>query len=77
MLTVADDGPGFPQDDPSRAFERFASARDGETATETSRHYGLGLALVAEVTARHGGKVRASNAGGGAVVTVTLPIAES
>ncbi|MGN6428193.1 HAMP domain-containing sensor histidine kinase [uncultured Leifsonia sp.] len=80
-LVVADDGPGFPQDDPDTAFERFASARSDEaqTAPSASRHYGLGLALVAEVAARHGGAVHAENVGpdGGASVTVELPIADS
>lgn len=78
-LVVADDGPGFPQSDPDRAFERFASARASEAPTAASRHYGLGLALVAEVTARHGGRVYAANTGpgGGGSVTVELPIADS
>jgi signal transduction histidine kinase len=78
-LVVADDGPGFPQSDPDRAFERFASARAAEAPTASSRHYGLGLALVAEVSARHGGSVHAANTGpgGGGSVTVELPIADS
>lgn len=76
-LRVSDDGPGFPEADNGRAFERFASARPAEPAPGDSRHYGLGLALVAEVTARHGGSVTAVNDGParGAAVTVRLPIA--
>lgn len=79
VLTVEDDGAGFPQEDPDRAFERFGSTRADEAPVAGSRHYGLGLALVAEVTARHGGSVKAANTGpgGGAAVTVTLPMADS
>jgi two-component system OmpR family sensor kinase len=97
VLRVRDDGPGFPAETATRAFDRFASARAGaeqagaeSTGTESagtesagteppaaSRHYGLGLALVAEVATRHGGSVAAGNTGpgGGASVEVRLPIA--
>lgn len=74
VLTVEDDGPGFAVGVEDRAFDRFASARDAQTAEPHGRHYGLGLALVAEVVTRHRGAVDASNrAEGGAVVTVRLP----
>ncbi|RDV45888.1 sensor histidine kinase [Leifsonia sp. ku-ls] len=74
VLTVADDGPGFSAGVEERAFERFASARDAQTAEPHGRHYGLGLALVAEVVSRHHGTVDASTRPeGGAVVTVRLP----
>ncbi|MEN0084881.1 MAG: HAMP domain-containing sensor histidine kinase [Leifsonia sp.] len=74
LLTVQDDGPGFSEGVEDRAFDRFASARDAQTAEPRGRHYGLGLALVAEVVSRHHGTVDASNRpDGGAVVTVRLP----
>lgn len=74
VLTVTDDGPGFSAGVEDRAFERFASARDAQTAEPHGRHYGLGLALVAEVVSRHHGTVDASTRPeGGAVVTVRLP----
>ncbi|MFE4952132.1 sensor histidine kinase [Leifsonia sp. NPDC056665] len=74
VLTVSDDGPGFGDDLRGSAFDRFASARaEGGTAGR-ERHYGLGLALVAEVVDRHGGRVTAADRPtGGAEVTVTLP----
>ena len=73
-LVVRDDGPGFADGVESRAFDRFATAREPEPGDDRPRHYGLGLALVAEVVSRHGGSVRASNGpDGGAVVTVRLP----
>lgn len=73
-LTVSDDGPGFSEESQHHAFERFASTRGATSGTSPGRHYGLGLALVAEVVARHGGSVRASNdpRTGGAVVFLQI-----
>lgn len=74
ILTVEDDGPGFSAGVEDRAFERFATARDAQPGDDRGRHYGLGLALVAEVVNRHRGTVQAANGDtGGAVVTVRLP----
>lgn len=74
ILTVEDDGPGFSSGVEDRAFERFATARDAQAGADRARHYGLGLALVAEVVSRHHGTVGAANRdAGGAIVTVRLP----
>ncbi|MEY9851811.1 two-component system OmpR family sensor kinase [Leifsonia sp. EB41] len=74
VLTVSDDGPGFGDDLRGSAFDRFASARAEDGAAGRERHYGLGLALVAEVVDRHGGRVTAADRPtGGACLTVTLP----
>lgn len=73
-ITVRDDGPGFAAGAEERIFERFASQRTVESAADEPRHYGLGLALVAEIAVQHGGRVRADRAGeGGAEITVDLP----
>lgn len=74
-IRVSDDGPGFEKDSQQRVFERFASSRSRPVSRAEPRHYGLGLALVAEVVARHRGTVTATNQGpnGGALVTVQLP----
>ncbi|WP_022899463.1 sensor histidine kinase [Humibacter albus] len=76
VLDVCDDGPGFPPGTTQRAFERFASSR-AESADETGRrHYGLGLALVAEVAHRHGGTVSIATTGPtGAVLRLRLAAA--
>lgn len=77
VISVGDDGPGFPPELQERAFERFASTRDttGQVAEGGSRHYGLGLALVAEVVARHNGIVSIGRStSGGAEVIVKLPL---
>ncbi|MGH1525574.1 sensor histidine kinase [Leifsonia sp. L25] len=74
LLSVADDGPGFGDDLHDRAFDRFASTRAADSPTGRERHYGLGLALVAEVVDRHHGRVSATDRdGGGAEVVVRLP----
>ena len=72
-ITVADSGPGIPPEDLSRVFERFyrvdkSRSRPGGT--------GLGLAIVKHLVELHGGEARAENApAGGAVFTVTMPVA--
>lgn len=75
-IVVSDDGPGFPEGMAKRAFERFASARPADTDSGGSRHYGLGLALVADVAARHSGTVSIlpMTPGDGARIKVTLPV---
>jgi signal transduction histidine kinase len=73
-VDVSDDGPGIDAEVLPRVFERFASARQPDAER---RHYGLGLALVADVASAHGGKVAAGRrtGGPGAVLTLTLPLA--
>lgn len=75
VLTVADQGPGIPEADLPRVFERFyrvdkARARDGRDRGGT----GLGLAIVKHLIELHGGTVGAANRpAGGAVFTLDLP----
>jgi two-component system OmpR family sensor kinase len=75
-LEVRDHGPGLPDGDAEALFERFWRA-EGERGRERGKAgAGLGLAIVAGVVARHGGRVEAANApGGGAAFTVWLPLA--
>ena len=72
-LTVSDDGPGVPPDLIGNVFERFAR---GDTArTRAAGSTGLGLSIVAAVTAAHGGQVQVSSVPGQTTFAVTLPIA--
>jgi signal transduction histidine kinase len=72
LLEVDDDGPGIPEADRQRVFERFVRL-DGARARDDGGS-GLGLAIVAELVAAHGGTVAiASSPLGGARVEVTLP----
>ena len=67
-LTVDDDGPGIPVAERQRVFERFARG-SGARAPGS----GLGLALVAQQAAAHGGDAAIETAPlGGARVTVRL-----
>jgi signal transduction histidine kinase len=77
VLHVDDDGPGVPVADRSRVFERFVRLDDARPNTDGGTG-GLGLAIVAEVVAAHGGAVELGDApSGGARVTVRLPLLDS
>jgi signal transduction histidine kinase len=67
-IDVRDHGPGVPQEDRERIFERFWRGR-----AAPSHGAGLGLAIVAEIMKAHGGNVEV-NAGphGGAVFTLVF-----
>lgn len=71
-IRVRDRGPGVPEPDRRRIFERFARAGASKPGTGS----GLGLSLVAETVHRHGGDVRCGSAGGGAEFVVALPLAD-
>jgi two-component system, OmpR family, sensor kinase len=67
---------GIPTEVAPRLFERFTSARVEPETPEGRRHYGIGLALVADVAAAHDGRVTAgdrTDGRPGAVLTLTLP----
>ena len=70
FLEVEDDGPGIPEAERARVFERFYRIADSEHEGN-----GLGLAIVDEIARAHGATVElAEGAGGrGTRVRVTLP----
>ena len=71
-VTVADDGPGIPEDARARVFDRFyrvdrARGRDVGGS-------GLGLAICREIATAHGGRVWfESREGGGSAFSLALP----
>jgi signal transduction histidine kinase len=72
VLTVDDDGPGIPDADRERVFERFTRLDEGRARHEGGA--GLGLAVARSVVTRHRGTIVASSSlAGGARLTVTLP----
>jgi two-component system phosphate regulon sensor histidine kinase PhoR len=72
-IAVSDEGPGIPEEDLSRVFERFY--RVDKSRARDPGGTGLGLAIVKHLVELHGGSVRAENrAEGGARFVLTLPI---
>jgi two-component system C4-dicarboxylate transport sensor histidine kinase DctB len=70
VLSVLDDGPGFPAAVLANQTEPFASAKEGGT--------GIGLRVVRRLVAEMGGGVTFSNRPeGGGRVDLTLPLAEN
>ncbi|WP_324192575.1 HAMP domain-containing sensor histidine kinase [Nocardia transvalensis] len=75
VITVDDAGPGVAPEDRQRVFERFVTVRRGRRSGTGT---GIGLALVAETVAAHGGRVEcADRPGGGARFTLWLPMSDA
>jgi C4-dicarboxylate-specific signal transduction histidine kinase len=65
-ITIADCGPGLPEEIAERVFEPFQSTKPNGM--------GLGLSICRSIVESHRGNLRyESNRGGGAVFCVTLP----
>ena len=75
VLTVADEGPGIPESDLPRVFERFYRVDKARSRSEKDPGgTGLGLAIVKHLIELHGGRVTAANRPeGGAIFTIELP----
>jgi signal transduction histidine kinase len=72
-VIVEDQGPGIPEDEAQRVFERFYRSND----PDTQRHQGsgLGLAIARALVELHGGSIGVkSPAGSGAQFWVSLPL---
>jgi two-component system NtrC family sensor kinase len=65
-MSITDTGPGIAPEHLGKIFDPFFSTKEKGT--------GLGLALVQQILAEHGGRIEvASPSGGGTVFTLTLP----
>jgi two-component system OmpR family sensor kinase len=72
LLSVADQGPGFPTEVSTRVFERFY--RGDPSRSRSMGGAGLGLSIVAAIVEAHGGTVTVrSEEGAGATFEVRLP----
>ncbi len=68
-VEVADRGPGIPQDQVDRIFEKFHRGREGHGGI------GLGLAVCRGIVTAHGGRIwAAAREGGGASFRFTIPV---
>jgi two-component system phosphate regulon sensor histidine kinase PhoR len=73
-ISVADEGPGIPEEDLSRVFERFY--RVDKSRARDPGGTGLGLAIVKHLVELHGGTIRAENGPErGARFTITIAAA--
>jgi two-component system OmpR family sensor kinase len=73
QIEVRDTGPGMPDEEARRVFERFYRADPARARTGGGS--GLGLSIVAAIVTAHGGSVTAaSTPGEGLVVTVLIPV---
>ncbi len=72
LLSVADDGPGIPDDEKERIFARFYQTEAGRAAH--GHGVGLGLTICREIVAAHGGAIWVTdNEPSGSLFCVLLP----
>lgn len=70
-LSVADNGPGIPDDRKEQIFERFFRL---DSSRQNDGHFGLGLSIALEIMAAHHGAISVTDTpGGGATFVLTLP----
>jgi two-component system, NtrC family, sensor histidine kinase KinB len=75
-LTVEDSGPGIPEDEIDKIFEKFYRGR--ATQGQKVVGNGLGLPLAREIATLHGGEIQvASTVGQGSKFTFLLPAVET
>ncbi len=75
-LTVSDEGPGIPESEREKVFERFHSVRPASEAF--GAHSGLGLAIARTIAEAHDGALtiaQRADGGTGAVLVLDLPMA--
>ncbi|MFF4649784.1 sensor histidine kinase [Streptomyces sp. NPDC001380] len=74
VLEVLDEGPGIPEEDRARVFERFGRGTSSTAAGPGSDGgTGLGLAIARWAVDLHGGEIRVAEAERGCRIVVTLP----
>lgn len=71
-IEIADDGPGIPNGERERVFDRFV--RLDASRERASGSSGLGLAIAKEIATAHGGRITIDETpSGGALVIIALP----
>ncbi len=70
VLRVEDDGPGVPEGQRERIFERFVRLDDARARDDGGA--GLGLAIARDVAVRHGGSLAVRE---GSAFELRLPVA--
>ena len=72
LFQVLDDGPGIPENDRKRIFDRFY--RVDESLARLTSGAGLGLAICQGLVRAHGGRIWAENREPGACIAFTIPV---
>jgi len=71
-IAVADTGPGIPEEELDRIFEKFVQSSRTKTGAGGT---GLGLAISRKIVEDHGGRLWAENSpDGGATIHCLLPL---
>jgi signal transduction histidine kinase len=73
VLDVVDDGPGIPEGDADRIFDRFV--RLDEARARDDGGAGLGLSIVRQIAEKHRGTITLSPTARGAHFELRLPLA--
>ena len=74
-ISVKDQGPGIPEDEQDRIFERFY--RVDPARSRQTGGTGLGLSIVKHIVGQHGGEVTLwSQPGAGSTFTIVLPVVD-
>ncbi len=77
VITVGDRGPGIPEGDTEKIFDRYFQASSGTQVAERGFGVGLGLFITRQLVENHGGTVTAENReGGGCLFVVRLPVVD-
>ncbi|MGI5503401.1 sensor histidine kinase [Lentzea sp. CA-135723] len=71
VIRVSDTGPGIPEADQARIFDRFYRVDDSRTRQRGGS--GLGLAVVQSLVEAHGGTIELASRPGSTVFTIRLP----
>ena len=72
QIRVSDTGPGVPDSEKTRIFERFYRC---EKSRSQRGHFGLGLSIATEIVKKHNGRIWVQDAAvGGAEFVVELPL---
>ncbi|GHO82845.1 ATP-binding protein [Dictyobacter formicarum] len=75
IVSVADRGPGIPQSDLERIFDKFYRVSGARRRATSIMGTGLGLAVCRGLIEAHGGRIWVENRpGGGAIFRFTLPL---
>jgi two-component system OmpR family sensor kinase len=75
-LQIRDEGPGVPEEQRARVFERFVHGVQS-APSRNSNGAGLGLAIAQAVAMAHGGRIRVLDHAPGATFDVALPLSPS